>query len=249
MSTDPNDSWSIDELASLVKLPTRTIREYRTLGLISPPTMVGRVGRYDRAHRDRLELIARLQNRGYSLAAIADLCAASKSGRSLEEVLGGAVAVALDQPTARYTTAQLTAAVPAFADEAVLERAISVGLVRRFEQHWAVRAPALLTVVAEMLANGASPDGALAMAAGVIDGARAQAAALGDLVVAELLPAQTVPSAEFVAAARRVRLLLTQAVGSLFADAVGLELTERASRDGHDGLAVLVETIRVGTHS
>ena len=56
----------------MVGVPTRTVREHRTLGLIEPPRKEGRVGRYDEAHRQRLELIARLQERGYSLAAIRD---------------------------------------------------------------------------------------------------------------------------------------------------------------------------------
>ena len=124
-------SWSIDELAVLVGLPTRTIREYRTQGLISPPRMVGRVGRYHETHRSRLDLIGRLKARGYSLAAIADLCAASTSGRSLEEVLGGSPAAGIDEPAVEYTTGQLVVAVPAFDDVELREAATTVGLLHR----------------------------------------------------------------------------------------------------------------------
>ena len=60
-----------------------------------PPTLDS--PRYDESHRQRLELIGRLQERCYSLAAIRDLCAASASGRSLDDVLGGSASVLIDQ--------------------------------------------------------------------------------------------------------------------------------------------------------
>ncbi len=246
MSTSSFESWSIDELAILVGLPTRTIREYRTQGLIRPPRMAGRVGRYDETHRDRLELIARLQARGYSLAAIADLCMASSSGRSLEDVLGGFPAAGIDEPALVYTTVQLVAAVPAFDDAALRDAAGAAGLLHRGEGGWVVRAPALLAVVAEMVAAGAATTAVLRMVAGMIDGARRQAAAVGDLVETELWPGIGEPSPELVAAARRIRLLLTQAVGSLFADAAGADLLGRAQSSGGAGLETLIDRLRVG---
>ena len=95
--------------------------------------MVGRVGRYHETHRSRLDLIGRLKARGYSLAAIADLCAASTSGRSLEEVLGGSPAAGIDEPAVEYTTGQLVAAVPAFDDVELREAATTVGLLQDHE--------------------------------------------------------------------------------------------------------------------
>ena len=246
MSTSSFGSWSIDELAVLVGLPTRTIREYRTQGLIVPPRMVGRVGRYDETHRSRLELIGRLQARGYSLAAIADLCAASSSGRSLEEVLGRSPAAGIDEPAVEYTTEQLVAAIPAFDDVSLQETATTVGLLHRCRDGWVVRAPALLTVVAEMVGAGADPTAVLRMVAGMLDGARRQAAAIGDLVETELWPGTGQPSPELVSAARRVRLLHTQAVGSLFADAAGADLLGRAKSSDRAGLETLIDRIRVG---
>lgn len=229
MSTSSFGSWSIDELAVLVGLPTRTIRDYRTQGLIPPPRMEGRVGRYDTTHRSRLELIVRLQARGYSLAAIADLCAASSSGRSLEDVLGDSSAAGIDEPAVAYTTEQLVAAVPVFDSEALCDSAAAAGLLRRSQDRWVVRAPALLAVVADMVAAGANPSAVLRMVAGIVEGASRQAAAVGDLVETELWSGVGEPSLELVSTARRARLLLTQAVGSLFADAAGADLLRRAS--------------------
>lgn len=246
MSTSSFEPWSIDELAGLVGLPTRTIREYRTRGLIPPPRMEGRVGRYDAVHRARLELIGRLQARGYSLAAIADLCAASSSGRSLEDVLGSTPAAGIDEAAVEYTTEQLVALVAAFADETVRRAACEAGLLHPRKAVWIVRAPALLIVVAEMIAGGADPQPVLRMVAGMVDGARRQAAAVGELIETELRLGTVVPSPELVSAARRVRLLLTQAVGSLFADAAGTDLLQRASTPGGTGLDALIDRIRVG---
>ena len=67
------DELSVDELARRAGLPTRTIREYQTIGLLPSPERRGRVGIYRIAHLQRLQLIARLQDRGYSLAGIRDL--------------------------------------------------------------------------------------------------------------------------------------------------------------------------------
>src|SRR5207237_1090641 len=68
--------------------PPRTIREHQSLGLLAPPRKVGRIGYYDQSHVDRLAVISRLQQRGYSLAGIGDLIAAWSTGTGLPAVLG-----------------------------------------------------------------------------------------------------------------------------------------------------------------
>src|SRR5215467_10694666 len=64
---------TIDDLARQAQLPVRTIREYHTMRLLPPPERRGRVGYYGPGHAHRLELITRLQGRGYSLAGISDM--------------------------------------------------------------------------------------------------------------------------------------------------------------------------------
>ena len=246
MSSARSLSWSIDELAARVGVPTRTVREYRTLGLIDAPRMEGRVGRYDEPHRRRLELIARLQERGYSLAAIRDLCAASASGRSLDDVLGGSTAVAIDEGAVAYSTSELVDAVPAMADEQVRSSASDAGLVHADGEEWQVRAPALLALVGDAIDAGAGPLAAIRMAAGLAAGARVQASAFADLVVGELWHEDTRAVAELVSSGRRARLQLTQAVASLVVHEVGVELRERATLPGGAGLDELVDGIRVG---
>jgi LuxR family maltose regulon positive regulatory protein len=81
---------TIEELARRAGVSTRNVRAYRTAGLLPPPRLVGRSGRYDEAHLRRLAVVARLQRRGWSLAAIRDALAAWDAGASLDELLGPA---------------------------------------------------------------------------------------------------------------------------------------------------------------
>lgn len=84
----PPGRWTIDELAALAGTTSRNVRAFQSRGLLPHPHLVGRTGRYDHRHRARLEAILRLQRRGYSLAAIADLAAVWEQGGTLDEVLG-----------------------------------------------------------------------------------------------------------------------------------------------------------------
>jgi DNA-binding transcriptional MerR regulator len=247
MSSDLPRSWLIDELAVAVGVPTRTLREYRTLGLIAAPRREGRVGRYDESHRQRLELILRLQQRGYSLAAIRDLCAASASGRSLDDILGGSSAAVIDRPAESYSTDQLIEVVPAMVDPVFRTAAIDAGLLEGGDvnrERWHVRAPALLSLVGEVIGAGAEPHAAIGMAAGLVAGARVQANAIADMVVGQLWNEDA--SVTLVSSGRRARLQLTQAVASLVVHEAGVELRCRATMPGGAGLDELVDQLRVG---
>lgn len=79
---------TIEELARRAGVSTRNVRAYRTAGLLPPPRIKGRTGLYDDDHLLRLAVVARLQRRGWSLAAIRDALGAWDAGGSLEELLG-----------------------------------------------------------------------------------------------------------------------------------------------------------------
>lgn len=83
-----DDSLTVDDLARAAGTTTRNVRSYQTRGLLPPPTMQGRIGLYGRKHLARLRLIANLQERGYSLAAIGDLLQAWEERRTVGELLG-----------------------------------------------------------------------------------------------------------------------------------------------------------------
>jgi DNA-binding transcriptional MerR regulator len=84
----PSPGLTIDDLAREAGTTTRNVRAYQTRGLLPPPKLVGRVGYYGDEHLVRLRLVARLQERGYSLAAIDDLVHAWSEQKSLADLLG-----------------------------------------------------------------------------------------------------------------------------------------------------------------
>lgn len=66
----------VAELAERSGVSVRSIRFYHQAGVLPRPRMQGRVGWYGDEHLERLAFVRRLQRRGYSLAAIADMVAA-----------------------------------------------------------------------------------------------------------------------------------------------------------------------------
>jgi len=82
------DEWTVDQLAHDHDLPVSTVRLYQTRGLLPPPRREGRVAYYGDDHHQRLRLIAQLQDRGFSLAAIKELLDGMAAGQSLPVVLG-----------------------------------------------------------------------------------------------------------------------------------------------------------------
>lgn len=80
---------TIDEIATVARVPSRTIRFYQSRGALMPPEIRGRVAYYGEKHLERLKLIAQLQDRGLSINAIRDLLASIDKGETdLAEWLG-----------------------------------------------------------------------------------------------------------------------------------------------------------------
>ena len=89
MSETEPDQHTIDELATIARVPSRTIRFYQSRGALMPPSIRGRVAYYGPKHRERLELIAKLQDRGLTIGAIRDLFTSIDKGETdLAEWLG-----------------------------------------------------------------------------------------------------------------------------------------------------------------
>ncbi|WP_280384116.1 MerR family transcriptional regulator [Nocardia wallacei] len=79
--------FTVESLAARAGVPTSTVRMYQTKGLLHAPRRAGRTARYDASHLERMELVQRLQDRGFSLASIAALLAARAQGASVAELL------------------------------------------------------------------------------------------------------------------------------------------------------------------
>jgi len=250
-TAEADESLTIDDLARRVKLPVRTIREYHTMRLLPPPERRGRLGLYGSRHIQRLQLIARLQRRGYSLAGIRDLLGAWESGTDLTTLLGvDESQAALDETPLRLTRAELHQRLPALDDPAALERAHQVGLVRRYgEDHWVVRSPALLGLVADWVRAGVPLDEALDVIEVLTGDLGALARRLADLIVERIWApvSATRHSVELPDLLRRGRPLVLQGAASVLADRLGAALSEHADTIGDDGrLRAALDEIRVG---
>ncbi|MFB4297390.1 MerR family transcriptional regulator [Actinomadura sp. NTSP31] len=102
--------FRIDDLARAAGTTVRHVRGFQERGLLPPPRMKGRVGFYDDSHLARIHLIARLKDRGYTLASIGEMLSAWERGHNLAELLGLERAVHdpwSDEEPARMTLPQV----------------------------------------------------------------------------------------------------------------------------------------------
>jgi len=147
-------------LAATSGLPTRTIREYQTLGLLPPPERRGRTGAYRPMHLHRLQVIGRLQQRGYSLAGIRDLLESWRGGADLTDVLGLSPdeLLHMDEPGAPATLEQLTTILPTFVPDR-LDEIVAVGLVEICgPDRYCVPSPSILQLTVDLLDAGYPAD-------------------------------------------------------------------------------------------
>jgi DNA-binding transcriptional MerR regulator len=84
----PVEELTVEELATQQGTKVSTVRLYQRQGLLPAPTVRGRVAFYGRAHVARLTLIAQLQARGFSLAAIKALIDTWEGGGSIGDLVG-----------------------------------------------------------------------------------------------------------------------------------------------------------------
>jgi len=241
---------TIDALARAADVPVRTIREYQTLGLLAPPEREGRVGVYGEDHLRRLRLIGRLQARGYSLAGIRDLLDAWASGRTLPAVLGVELGpMALDETPTLLTGDELADRVLGLQGRA-LRDAEDVGLLEaRPDGSFAVRSPALLALIGDLVAASVPLGDALEVAGET----RRQLARLADMLAERFATAVWAPAVEagrtdqVTPLLRRDRLLLIQAAASLLTDQLGRALlAASATVPAGERLRAAIQEVRVG---
>ncbi len=122
----------IDELARKARTTTRNVRAYTTRGLMPAPLMKGRVAYYSEQHLGRLRLIARLVDRGFSLAAIQEVVKAWEQKQDLKDLLGleSAVTTPFVGDQRVVTLKELTKLAPQLASHApLLARAVKLELL------------------------------------------------------------------------------------------------------------------------
>ncbi len=221
---------TVDELARRAGTTTRNVRNYQTLGLLPPPTMAGRVGHYDEGHLARLRLIARLQDQGFSLSAIAALLQAWEDGRGLADVLGfeRVLTEPWSEETAEVVSAnELLELFPEAADDPTLAaRAVELGLLVPEADAFRLPSPSLVRAGAELVDVGVP----LAVTQGEVAALRADMARVAARFVALFerhvwepfaaagMPAERLP--EVTDALRRLRPLAAIAVKATLAQAM-----------------------------
>jgi DNA-binding transcriptional MerR regulator len=233
---------TIDELASRVQLPVRTLREYHTMRLLPLPERRGRIGVYGAQHIERLALIGRLQRRGYSLAGIKDLLAAWDAGTDLTTLLGvDSGPAAVDETPLRITEAELRDRLPALTP-ADMKRAVAAGLLMAIgEEGFVVRSPALLALVADGVQAGVPLAAMLDLIATLTGGLGVLADELAGQIVAQI--ATPLEAEQLPGVLRRWRVLLMQGAASILADRLGAALLKKA--DGEQ-LRAAMDLVRIG---
>ena len=224
------ETMTIDELARRAGTTTRNVRAHQTRGILPPPQMAGRVGHYNAEHLVRLAYVDRLQQRGFSLAAIRELLDGWDEGRSLTEVLGFEEALTApwnDEVPERFSREQLVERFPEIdEDPGLLERAVAAGIVVPEGDEFVAPSPRLVQVGAELVAWGvplvAAIDESAQLAADLGDVARRMVKMFENHVwepfVAAGYPVDRLPAV--TAALQQVRPITATAVLSVLARAM-----------------------------
>ena len=149
--------YTIDELAAVARVPSRTIRFYQSRGALMSPEIRGRVAYYGAPHVDRLKLIAQLQDRGLRIDAIRDLLVSIDRGElDLAEWLGVEQQVQApwvnDKP--RTVTEEELYEIAGSRRPGLLADLLRRNLIEKHEDVFLVQSPALLTIAMKLEAAG-----------------------------------------------------------------------------------------------
>lgn len=128
----PSLRIAIEELSRRSGFTVRNIRELHRRKLIASPELEGRKGYYGAEHLDRLALIRRMQDRGYSLSGVGDLLKTWERGNDIDDVLGMGrdLRVTLEKPGAGMRSDALWAALPELRTNAALRaKAVAIELI------------------------------------------------------------------------------------------------------------------------
>ena len=146
---------TIDEVVQATGIPSSTLRLYRHRGLIDPPVREGRRAFYEDTHLEQLELISRLKDRGYSLAAIQEIIELKRRGRALSALMD-----LPSEETLALDDAQIVQLLfpDGEADPAIVQRAISLGLAAFGEDGLQIPDGRNLRIGAQLVQMGVPPD-------------------------------------------------------------------------------------------
>ena len=211
-SKRPGAQLRVAELAARCGVSVRTVRFYHQAGVLPRPRLEGRTGWYDEQHVERLAFVRRLQDRGYSLAAISDMIAAQ-----VPDGLGAAEGM-------RLSRRQLETMVPSLLDrpELVDGDMVRFGLLRpdpdadpdadpgahpdadRGGAEYEVTGPALLRAGVALVARGVPVQEAVAELGRLRDELGAIAERFALIFERDLLPGRVEPGTPLAVTARQL---------------------------------------------
>lgn len=149
--------YTIDELAAISRVPSRTIRFYQSAGALPKPTIRGRVAFYGDAHLERLKLVADLQDRGLRMKAICDLVSKVDAGElDLNEWLGfeGELGASWANDNPRVVDDAELEQLIGGRRPGVLAELLRLKLISREGEAYLIRSPGLLKVAIKLEAAG-----------------------------------------------------------------------------------------------
>jgi len=148
------NSYRIEELSVTTGTTVRTVQSYRNKGLLPPPRREGRVALYSDDHVERLELIADLIGRGYSLNAVAELLDGLGRGDRIHDLIG--LGDVLDRRTPPPSVVSADEIATAFGGADAIVGLCDVGIIEPDDQpdHYRIVLPAAYEVGIELLASG-----------------------------------------------------------------------------------------------
>lgn len=149
--------YRVEELAQRAGTSVRNVRVYQDRGLLDPPRRQGRVGYYSDDHLERLRLIGRLLDRGYTFATIGELLDAWSDGGGLGRVLGLTDAIGgpwTEEEPGHITIGALRRRFRVNDAPGFVARAVELGVLEPDGTGYRVPSPHLLDAGADLVAAG-----------------------------------------------------------------------------------------------
>lgn len=240
MTDGPNETMSVEQLATRVDMTVRTVRFYAGRGLIPPPRREGRNGYYGPDHLARLELVKELQAHGFTLAAIEGYLEQIPADATPEQVALHRTLLAPWTPEMPETLdrAMLEKRAGRALTDADLEVLVAIGVVEPTPTEDVFRlAPAHLAVGMGFLDAGLPVDAALAARRVITEHGRALAVELTELfrtLVWPHLVASGQPPELITAMIERFKPLTVQALVTSYEEAVDDEKRRTVRRRANE---------------
>lgn len=160
-SKEAETEYTIDELAAVSRVPSRTIRFYQSAGALPRPQIRGRVAFYGPAHLERLKLVAELQDRGLRIKAICELVGKIDRGElDLNEWLGleAQLVAPWSNDNPRVVTEEEIHELIGGKRPGVIGELLRLKLVKRQGESYLVRSPGLLQISMKLESAGIDLD-------------------------------------------------------------------------------------------